>query len=60
MKTIKKEETMKEKKEKKLRLDKITVQDFGSVLDGDQQKEIKGGSDANLFGLTNIPVVCKP
>jgi hypothetical protein len=60
MKTIKKEETMKEKKEKKLRLDKITIQDFGSVLDGDQQKEIKGGSDTNLFGLTNIPVVCKP
>lgn len=51
---------MKEKKEKKLRLDKITIQDFDSVLDGDQQKEIKGGFGADLFGLTNIPVVCLP
>jgi hypothetical protein len=60
MKTIKKEETMKEKKEKKLNLNKITIRDFDSVLDGDQQKQIKGGSGAIPFGLTNIPIVCKP
>lgn len=60
MKTIKKEEAMKEKKEKKLRLDKVTIQDFDSVLDGDRQKQIKGGSDVNLYGLTNIPIVCIP
>ena len=51
---------MKEKKEKKLLLNKITIQDFDSVLDGDQQKAIKGGSDVHQFGLTNIPVVCIP
>lgn len=51
---------MKEKKEKKLRLDKITIQDFDSVLDGDQQNAVKGGSETNPFGLTDIPVVCLP
>ena len=51
---------MKEKKEKKLHLNKITIQDFDSVLDGDRQKKIKGGSGAIPFGLTNIPIVCKP
>ncbi|UCH96056.1 MAG: hypothetical protein JSV88_04180 [Candidatus Aminicenantes bacterium] len=51
---------MKEKKEKKLRLNKITIQDFDSVLDGDQQNAIKGGSDIQTAGTTDIPVICKP
>jgi len=51
---------MKEKKEKKLHLNKITIQDIDSVLDGDRQKQIKGGSDVSQYGLTNIPIVCKP
>lgn len=51
---------MKEKKEKKLRLNKITIQGFDSVLDSDQQNAVKGGTDTNQNGLTDIPVVCFP
>ena len=49
-----------EKKEKKLRLEKVTVQNFNWVLDGDQQNAVKGGTNTNQNGLTDIPVVCIP
>ena len=48
---------MKEKKEKKLRLNKITIQDLDFVLDRVEQKEVKGGSKTK-FGTTDIPVIC--
>jgi hypothetical protein len=60
MKTMKKEETMKEKKEKKLRLDKITVCDLAFSLERDEQIRIKGGVDKNLLGITILPVYCLP
>jgi len=45
---------MKEKKEKKLRLDKITIQDLNSTLDRDEQKAVKGGS-----GTTDLIAFCQ-
>ena len=57
---MKKEETMKEKKEKKLRLDKITVCDLAFSLERDEQIRIKGGVDKNLLGITILPVYCLP
>lgn len=51
---------MKEKKEKKLRLERISIQDLNMVLDSDQKNAVKGGSINNMYGLTNIPVVCIP
>jgi hypothetical protein len=59
MKTIKKEETMKEKKEKKLNLNKITIQDLDFVLDRVEQNEVRGGSGGETApGTTKIPVIC--
>jgi hypothetical protein len=46
---------MKEKKEKKLRLGKITIQDI-SVLDSAEQKKIYAG----VVGTTQIPIYCEP
>lgn len=46
---------MKEKKEKKLRLGKITIQNL-SVLDSVEQKKIHAGAG----GTTHIPIYCKP
>jgi len=60
MKTIKKEETMKEKKEKKLRLGKITVCALAFSLERDEQIRIKGGVDKDLVGVTILPVYCLP
>ena len=51
---------MKEKKEKKLRLDKITVCDLAFSLERDEQIRIKGGVDKNLLGITILPVYCLP
>lgn len=48
---------MKEKKEKKLRLGKVTIQNLDSVLDRVEQKEVKGGSGIAV-GTTEIPVLC--
>jgi len=47
---------MKQKKEKKLRLGKMTIQNLNTVLDQDDQKRVKGGQD----GTTQIPIYCKP
>jgi hypothetical protein len=58
MKTKKKEETMKEKKEKKLRSGKITVCDLAPTLERDEQIRIKGGFDKDLVGVTILPVYC--
>jgi hypothetical protein len=48
---------MNEKKERKLRLNKITVQNL-DTLNKDEQKVIKGGSDNNQPGITNRPIFC--
>jgi hypothetical protein len=47
---------MKQKKEKKLRLSKETIQDLATVLERDDQKWVKGGSQ--YVGMTQIPVFC--
>jgi len=47
---------MKQKKEKKLGLNKETIQDFATVLDKDDQKWVKGGSQG--FGPTQVPIFC--
>ena len=46
---------MKQKEEKKLRLGKMTIQNFDTVLDHDYQKRINGGKRGN----TVVPVYCK-
>jgi hypothetical protein len=51
----KKEVTM---TQKKLFLNKITVWNFDSVLDRDEQKKVKGGSDDLTRGTTNKPIYC--
>ncbi len=49
---------MKQKKEKKLRLDKETIRNLDIVLDKDDQKRVKGGTaKANLFN-TQVPIFC--
>lgn len=45
---------MKQKKEKKLHLGKVTIQNLDTVLAQDDQKRIKGG------GTTKLPIYCKP
>jgi hypothetical protein len=49
---------MKQKKEKKLRLSKETIQDFENVLERDDQKWVKGGSQNEYVGITQVPVFC--
>lgn len=49
---------MKEKKEKKLRLGKMTIQNLDSILDRDEQKVIKGGSENNPPGTTDLAIFC--
>lgn len=49
----------KEKKEKKLRLGKVTIRDFETHLDSDDQKTIKAGADnVQWAGTTNMPIYC--
>jgi hypothetical protein len=51
----------KEVKEKKLCLGKVTIQDFETHLDNDDQKTIKGGADnVQYVGTTNMPIYCRP
>lgn len=52
------EERMKQKKEKKLRLGKQTIQDLNTVLDRDDQKRVKGGSFNCQAGTTQVPIFC--
>lgn len=47
---------MKQKKEKKLGLGKETIQDLSIVLERDEQKWVKGGSQG--FGPTQVPIYC--
>jgi hypothetical protein len=49
-------EKMKQKKEKKLGLGKETIQDLSIVLERDEQKWVKGGSQG--FGPTQVPIYC--
>ncbi len=49
---------MKQKKEKKLRLDKETIQNLDIVLDSDDQKRVKGGTANPSPGTTDVPVHC--
>jgi hypothetical protein len=49
---------MKQQKEKKLRLGKETIQDLDNVLDRDQQKMVKGGSETDQSRNTQIRVFC--
>jgi hypothetical protein len=52
---------MKRKEEKRLRLGKLTIQDLDTghtVLDTDEQKRIKGGSDNAQQGTTQVPIFC--
>lgn len=48
------------KKEKTLRLGKITVQTFVTSLGKDEQKAINGGSQMPEPGGTSNPIFCKP
>ena len=45
---------MKLKKDKKLRLDKITIRDLDSILERDEQKAVRGG-----LGTTDLAAFCK-
>lgn len=44
--------------EKKLQLKKITIQDLDTVLDKDEQKMAKGGTDVVPMSFTIHPVFC--
>lgn len=47
-------------KEKKLKLQKSTVQNLNAALDRDEQKNVKGGTNGEPYGTTQVPVFCKP
>lgn len=47
------------KKEKKLGLSKVTVQNLNTTLDQASQKVIKAGTGVVPLGTTNIPIFCK-
>ncbi len=47
-----------EQKDKKLPLGKVTVEDLSIHLDDEEQSKIKGGSDPDPAGTTNIPIFC--
>lgn len=49
---------MKPKKERKLRLGKMTLQDLNIILDRDDQNRVKGGSKTEQGGTTQIPIYC--
>ena len=53
-------ERMKQKKEKKLRLGKETIQDLNTVLDRDEKKRLKGGTGTGTSqqGTTEVPIYC--
>jgi hypothetical protein len=48
------------KKEKKLRLGRITLQNLNTALDKNEQKAVKGGTDGGAPGTTQVPIYCKP
>jgi hypothetical protein len=47
---------MKQKKEKKLRLSKLTIQNLDTVLNPDDQKRVRGGEP----NCTAVPICCGP
>lgn len=47
-----------EKKEKKLRLGKIRIQNLDAALKRDDQQAIKAGNDNMIPGTTILPVFC--
>lgn len=49
---------MKEKKEKKLHLGKMTIQDLDNGLDRDEQQKVKGGTGTTQPGTTDVPIYC--
>lgn len=49
---------MKQNKGKKLRLAEETIQDLDMVLDRDDQKRVKGGSETHQSRNTQIPIFC--
>jgi hypothetical protein len=48
------------KKEKKLRVGKITVQNLNTALGKNEQKTVRGGTEAGAPGTTQVPIYCKP
>ncbi len=48
----------KEQKEKKLRLGKITVEQFRDDLDNEELQNVKGGIDTMEVGTTSMPIFC--
>ncbi len=49
---------MKEKKEKKLSLGKMTILDLNNALDRDEQQKVKGGTGTTQAGTTDVPIYC--
>lgn len=49
---------MKQQEEKKLRLRKETIRDLDRVLDKEEQQRVKGGTQANGEGPTQVPIYC--
>jgi len=50
---------MKQKKEKKLHLSKMTIQNLDTILEKDDQKGVKGGTAWEQRG-TDVPIFCNP
>lgn len=48
------------KKEKKLRVGKITIQNLNTALGKNEQKTVKGGTAVAAPGTTQVPIYCKP
>jgi hypothetical protein len=49
---------MNEKKDGKLRLNKVTIRDLETRLGKDEQKKVKGGTGNTLESITNRPIFC--
>jgi hypothetical protein len=49
---------MKRKRATKLNLGKLTIQNLSTVLDRDEQKRVKGGSENGQAGTTQVPIYC--
>ncbi len=49
---------MKQKKTKQLHLNKETIQNLDIILERDDQKRVKGGTDTSQNGTTQIPIYC--
>jgi len=50
---------MKQKKEKKLCLGKMTIQNLDTILDKDDKKGVKGGTAGETRG-TDVIIFCNP